>query len=169
MIQLTLTLKTTTAQDFEKSVTFNNNGPIQDYIHRDDHTQPTYEMTIGFKAFTVFILCCSNSSHASPIKDNTRSIIVLIKKINWRDATHFDSEDNYRTGFRNVSHFQLQQSYWGLCSPRWSFSTYLRNDSWVQTFHSIHFMSLKLFSCITIKGNTMSRIVLIKKSKHHFP
>ena len=31
--------------------------------------------------------------------------------INWRDTTHFDSEDDYRTaGCRNVSHCQ-QQSY----------------------------------------------------------
>ena len=31
--------------------------------------------------------------------------------INWRDATHFDSEGDYRTGCRNVSHCQQQQSY----------------------------------------------------------
>ena len=30
-----------------------NNSPIQDYVHPDDHTQPTYEMTRGFKPFTV--------------------------------------------------------------------------------------------------------------------
>ena len=56
-------------------------------------------MTHKFKPFMVFILCCSNSSRASPLKDNTRSRIVLIKKNNWRDTTQFDSEDNYRTGF----------------------------------------------------------------------
>ena len=33
--------------------------------------------------------------------------------INWRDTAHFDSEDDYRTGCRNVSHCQ-QQSYSGL-------------------------------------------------------
>ena len=37
--------------------------------------------------------------------------------INWRDTTHFDSEDDYRTGCRNVSHCQQQQSYSGLHSP----------------------------------------------------
>ena len=54
MIQsLTLTLKMTTAQVVKKSVTINNNNsPIQDYIHLDDHTQPTFEMTSGFKPFT---------------------------------------------------------------------------------------------------------------------
>ena len=52
-IQLTLTLKMTTAQVVETSVTVNNNSPIQDYAHPDDQTQPTFEMTPGFKPFTV--------------------------------------------------------------------------------------------------------------------
>ena len=51
-IQLTLTLKMTTAQVVEMSVTGNNKSPIQDYVHPDDHTQPTFEMTPGFKPFT---------------------------------------------------------------------------------------------------------------------
>ena len=25
------------------------NKPLQDHVHPDDHTQPTYEMTPGFK------------------------------------------------------------------------------------------------------------------------
>ena len=54
--------------------------------------------------------------------------------INWRDTTHFDSEDDYRTGCRNVSHCKQQQSYSGLRSPGRSNSTFW-NDSWVQTFH----------------------------------
>ena len=40
MIQLTLTLKMTTAQVVETPVTVNNNSPIQDYVHQDDQTQP---------------------------------------------------------------------------------------------------------------------------------
>ena len=52
MIQLTLTLKMTTAQVVETSVTVNN-SPIQDYVHLDDQTQPTFEMTPGFKPFTM--------------------------------------------------------------------------------------------------------------------
>ena len=43
VIQLTLTLKMTTAQVAETSVTVNNNSPIQDYVHPDDQTQPTLE------------------------------------------------------------------------------------------------------------------------------
>ena len=34
-------VKMTTAQVVETSVTVNNNSSIQDYVHPDDHTQPT--------------------------------------------------------------------------------------------------------------------------------
>ena len=58
---LTLTLKMTTAQVVEMSVTVNNNSPIQDCFHPDNHTQPIYEMTPGFKPLTncllLFTLC----------------------------------------------------------------------------------------------------------------
>ena len=50
-MQLTLTLKVTTTQVVETSVSVNNNSPIQDCVHPDDQTQPTYEMTPGFKSF----------------------------------------------------------------------------------------------------------------------
>ena len=56
VMQLTLTLKMTTAKVVEMSVTVNNNSPIQDYVDPDDHTQPTYETTPGFKPFTVVVL-----------------------------------------------------------------------------------------------------------------
>jgi len=38
MIQLTLTLKMTTAQVVKTSVTVNNSSPVQDYVHPDDQT-----------------------------------------------------------------------------------------------------------------------------------
>jgi len=44
--------KLSLAQVVETSVTVNN-SPIQDYVHPDDQTQPTFEMTPGFKPFTV--------------------------------------------------------------------------------------------------------------------
>ena len=50
------TLKMTTAQVAKASDTVNNNIPFQDYVHPDDHTQPAYEMTPGFKPFTLFYL-----------------------------------------------------------------------------------------------------------------
>ena len=40
------------AQVVETSVTVNNNSPIQDYVHPGDQTQPSLEMTPGFKPFT---------------------------------------------------------------------------------------------------------------------
>ena len=43
----------TNAQVVETSVTVNNNSPIQDYVHPDDQTQTTFEMTPGFKPFTL--------------------------------------------------------------------------------------------------------------------
>ena len=58
----------------------------------------------------------------------------LRRNVNWRDTTHFDPEDDHRTGCRNVSHCQQQQSYSGLRSPGRSNSTFWY-DSWVQTFH----------------------------------
>ena len=53
VIQLTLTLKMI-AQVVETSVNVNvnNNSSIQDYGYSDDETQPTFEMTPGFKPFT---------------------------------------------------------------------------------------------------------------------
>ena len=46
MIQLMLTLKMTTGQAVETSVTFNN-SPIQDYTEPNDHTLPTYDKVIN--------------------------------------------------------------------------------------------------------------------------
>ena len=46
----------TTAQIVKTSVTVNNNSPIQNYVHPDDHTQPTYEITPGYKPFTLTFL-----------------------------------------------------------------------------------------------------------------
>ena len=55
MIRLTLTLKVTTTQFVNTSVTVNN-SPFQDYIHPNDHAPLTYEMTPGFKPFTIISL-----------------------------------------------------------------------------------------------------------------
>ena len=52
VIQLTLTLKMAIVQAVKTSVTVNNNSPIQDYVDPVDETQPTFEMTRGFKPFT---------------------------------------------------------------------------------------------------------------------
>ena len=44
----------TTVQVVETSVTVNNNRPIQDYVHPDDQTQPTFEMTPGLQGSQKF-------------------------------------------------------------------------------------------------------------------
>ena len=47
MIPLFLTLRMTTTQVVETSVTVSNNSAIQDYVHPDDDAHATYEMTPG--------------------------------------------------------------------------------------------------------------------------
>ena len=43
----------TSAQVVETSVKVTSNSPSQDYTHPDDHNLPNYDMTPGFKPFTV--------------------------------------------------------------------------------------------------------------------
>ena len=43
----------TTAQVVETSVIVNNNSPIQDYLHPDDQTQPTFEI-VCIRLWTTF-------------------------------------------------------------------------------------------------------------------
>ena len=45
-----------TAQTVGTSVTVNENSASQDYVKPDDHIQPFYEMTPGFKPFTLLVL-----------------------------------------------------------------------------------------------------------------
>ena len=51
--------------------------------------------------------------------------------MNGKQTSSFDSEGDYRTGCRNVSHCRQQQSYSGLRSPGRSNSTYLYTFSTV--------------------------------------
>ena len=54
VIQLTLTLKITTTQVSENvSHCQQQQSYIQDYVHPDDETQPTFQMTPRFKPFTI--------------------------------------------------------------------------------------------------------------------
>ena len=46
VVQLALTLTMTTAQVVEMSVTVNNNSRIQDYVHPDNQTQPTFTIIV---------------------------------------------------------------------------------------------------------------------------
>ena len=70
------------------------------------------------------------------IRPNTWGHHSKYNTINWRDTTYLDSEES-RTGCRNISQCQQQQSYSGLRLPgRWN-STCFWNDYWIQTFHMI--------------------------------
>ena len=72
----------TTAQVVETSVTVNNNSPIQNYVHPDDHTQPTFEMTPGFKRFATRISLNRGSLYRGPVPYILLYIILArLKKI----------------------------------------------------------------------------------------
>ena len=43
-----------TAQVVETSLTVNNNSPIQDYVHPDDQTQPTFKTTSVYRLWLLF-------------------------------------------------------------------------------------------------------------------
>jgi len=63
VIQLTLTLKMTTAKVVETSVTVNNNSPIQDYVHPDNQTQPTFGfLFVNHKGKTSLVMVCMSIS-----------------------------------------------------------------------------------------------------------
>ena len=49
-------MKITTTQLVETSVTVNN-GPIQDYVHPENHAQPPYELTPRLKNLPK---CCNS-------------------------------------------------------------------------------------------------------------
>ena len=68
----------TTPQVVERSVTVNNNSPIQDYVDPDDHIQPTYEMTPGFKPFTVLELFIKYVITAIEKKSTVRNTFTSI-------------------------------------------------------------------------------------------
>ena len=69
-----LTLKMTAAQIVETSVTVNNNGPIQDYVHPDDQTQPfeTWKNLLDQK-FVPLTILQYNSIETTPVSI-TRSL-----------------------------------------------------------------------------------------------
>ena len=76
-------------------------------------------------------------------------------------STHFDSEDDYLTGCRNVSHCQQQQSYSALRLPGRSNSTYFWNDSLVQTFHTLTILNFDT-------RFTLRRIISQRGFEHSF-
>ena len=80
-----MTLKTTAAQVVETSVTVDNNRPIQNYIHPDDHTQPTNEMTPGCKPFTAPEVFVKVSSSQFPCVSLRRTHLELALNVHLRE------------------------------------------------------------------------------------
>ena len=80
-----MTLKTTTTQVVETSVTVNDNSPVQDCVHPDDHTQPTNEMTPGFKPFTVPEVFVKVSSAQFPSVSLRRTHLELSLNVHLRE------------------------------------------------------------------------------------
>jgi len=92
VIQVSLTLKMTTAKDVETSVTVNN-SPIQDYDQTDDHAQPTYKDNSD-----------NNNDNEIDDEENTDSI------------QHVDNMDAYEDNNNKVSqtiHSHLPVARWG--------------------------------------------------------
>ena len=68
----------TTAQVIETSVT-NNNSPIHDYFHPDDHSQPSHEMTPGFKPFTMIITLMTMTMNKVRIKTKYKDLSEIVE------------------------------------------------------------------------------------------
>ena len=66
VIRLALTLKMTTSQVVETSVTVNNNSPIQDYIHPEDQTQLTFD--------NLFYVYMAHAQHQKPQGDKKNAL-----------------------------------------------------------------------------------------------
>ena len=100
-----MTLKTTTTQVVETSVTVNDNSPVQDCVHPDDHTQPTNEMTPGFKPFTVPEVFVKVSSAQFPSVSLRRTHLELALSVHLREMIESqikglrEAEANFRYPF----------------------------------------------------------------------
>ena len=80
MIQLTLTLKMTTAQLVETSVTVNNNSPIQDYVHPDDQTQPTFEICFVLVLFSMVAVCLVSLVVVRRVADAVGKVLLVLMR-----------------------------------------------------------------------------------------
>ena len=135
MIQLTLTLKMTTAQVVETSVTVNNNSPIQDYVNPDDQTQPTFDIYI-------FNLTSQNYKEGSyySIRAHYRKYCTIMDSEKWNPCQDIEflqqQLENPRQKERNSMNIVTKPSeYWTptslLCvtklNTRWNF-IFLKRD-----------------------------------------
>ena len=62
----------------------NNNNPIEDYVHPDDQTQPTFEMTPGFKPFTIIItimMVCLRGSRTKRVPCDIKNVDIDVEVV----------------------------------------------------------------------------------------
>ena len=114
--QLTLTLKMTTTQVVEMSATANNNSPIQDYVHPDDQTQPTFEMTLDcvqiFHTTTLLWTSswsCFEYQHAIRKQNYFQKLPVSRSKYHYSPVLSL-ADDRRWSGIDNKNTTQPQQS-----------------------------------------------------------
>ena len=76
----------------------NNNSPIQDYVHPDDQTQPLFEMTPGFKPFTICIYFQRNINkylYLYQLRENLQSWLKLLTwKTSWKRKMQYAVQKN---------------------------------------------------------------------------
>ena len=80
LIQLTLTLKMNTAQVVETSVTVNNNSPIQDYVHPDDQTQPTFEICFVLVLLSMVTVCLVSLVVVRIVADAVGMVLLVLMR-----------------------------------------------------------------------------------------
>ena len=71
----------TVARVAETSVTFNNNSPFEDYVHQDDQTQPTFEMTPGFNLSQKCLITSQKESNVQYNQAADGEIAVFPKNV----------------------------------------------------------------------------------------
>ena len=80
VIQLTLTLKMTTVQVVETSVTVNNNSPIQDYVHPDDQIQPTFEICFVLVLLAMVTVCLVSLVVVRRVADAVGMVLLVLMR-----------------------------------------------------------------------------------------
>ena len=108
----------------------NNNNPIQDYAHPDDQTQPTFEMTPGFKPFT--------------IKKELKTKIHSVENISQGEL----SDRNYQSFIDTID--ELKKTEWYVLLQRKDFK-YTSND----TVFSVPLVCRAFLASISKKQNEL--------------
>ena len=69
-----------TAQVVETSVTVNNNSPIQDYVHPDDQTQPTFEICFVSVLLAMVTVCLVSLVVVRRVADAVGMVLLVLMR-----------------------------------------------------------------------------------------